>query len=78
MNDGRMMSGKPIVVGDLERLVERRARSPTRGTDEADLGHRLLEALAVLGGADRLGLGADQLDAVARPAPRARRAPSRG
>ena len=35
--------------------------------------HRHLELLAVLGGGDGLGVGADQLDAVARRARRARR-----
>ena len=38
---------------------------PDAGHVEADLLHRHLELLAVLGGGDRLGVGADQLDAVA-------------
>ena len=35
-----------------------------RGHLEADLDHRLLEQLAVLGLVDRVGRGADHLDAV--------------
>ena len=54
----------------VERLVERVGDARRRHV-EADLGHGHLELLAVLGGGDGLGVGADQLDAVrgrARPA----------
>ena len=48
---------------DRERLVDR-VRDARRRHAQADLAHRGLEPLAVLGGADRLDARADQLDAV--------------
>ena len=48
---------------DRERFVDR-VRDARRRDAQADLGHRGLEPLAVLGGADRLDAGADHLDAV--------------
>src|SRR5262249_54556220 len=48
---------------DLERLVERPRDFGLR-TFEADLDHRAAEQLAVLGHADRLARGADQLDVI--------------
>ena len=56
---------------DLERLVEV-VREARLGHLEADLGHRLLEQLAVLRGADRLGARPDQLDAELARARRTR------
>ena len=51
------------VVRDGHDLVERVGEA--RGRDgETDLGHGRLELLAVLGRVDRLGVGADELDAV--------------
>ncbi len=46
---------------DRERLVDR-IRDTRRRHAQADLGHRVLEALTILGGADRLGLRTDHLD----------------
>ena len=64
MNDGRTMIGKPIASPHLERLVRGRAQSPTPGPTRPISVIASLKRLAVLGGADRLGLGADELDAV--------------
>ncbi len=69
MYAGRTMTGSPIrstttIASSSERAV------PDAGTDEADLDHRLLEPLAVLGGRDRFGVRTDELDpAVADHAP---------
>jgi hypothetical protein len=57
-----MMTGSRSRRRSARLLEEWACRS---GHVEADLGHRLLEELAVLGLGDRLGVGADQLDAVA-------------
>ena len=46
---------------DAQRFVER-VRDARRRHAQPDLDHRLLEALAVLGGADRLDVRADHLD----------------
>ena len=48
------------LVDDRAGLVERVGGARARHV-EADLDHRLLEPLAVLGGGDRLGVGADHL-----------------
>jgi hypothetical protein len=48
------------LLGDGAGLVERVGDARARHV-EADLDHRLLEALAVLGGGDRLGVGPDHL-----------------
>ena len=72
---GRMIAGKPGVLHDPARVVER-ARVARERQLEADLLHRLAEELAVLGLVDRVELGADQPDAVAargRPPPTGRR-----
>ena len=51
------------LLGDVHRLVERVREAGARH-GEADLLHRRLELVAVLGGADGVDAGADQLDAV--------------
>ena len=60
MYAGRMITGRPIsstiAIGLVQRVGDARARHV-----EADLDHRLLEQRAVLGGGDRLGVGADHL-----------------
>ena len=58
---GRMIAGKPI-ARRLAGLVD--GAATPRAALEADLVHRGLEQLAVLGLADRVDVGADQLDAV--------------
>ena len=55
-----MMIGSPICSTHLHRLVERVGDAAGRH-GQADLDHRLLELVAVLGGGDRLGVGADHL-----------------
>ena len=57
---GRMIAGKPDVLERRQRLVHR-VRDRRARAFEADLVHRLAEALAVLGLLDRLGIGADHL-----------------
>ena len=61
---GRTMIGSPISIerglGLLGRGGDRAARHAQTGA-----GHRLAEAVAVLGPVDRVVVGADQLDAVA-------------
>ena len=61
VNDGRMTSGKPSVLRELDRLGQR-ARDAALRHVEADLAHRVLEQLAILGDLDRLDRRADQLD----------------
>ena len=56
--------GEADALGDGDGLVDGVGGGRRRGV-EADLGHGLLEQLAVLGGGDGLGVGADELDAVA-------------
>ena len=64
MYDGRTISGIADAVADLERLVEGVGEAGL-GHGQADLGHGRLEPLAVLGGGDGVGVGADHLDAEA-------------
>ena len=59
-----MTTGSPIWSTTDDGLVEGVGDGRGRGV-EADLGHGHLELLAVLGGGDGLGVGADQLDALA-------------
>ncbi len=58
-----MTSGKPSVFGELDRLGQR-ARDAALGDVEADLAHRVLEQLTVLGHLDGLDRRADQLHVV--------------
>ena len=55
-----MMTGRPISATTL-RAPSMSCADPRARHLEADLDHRLLELLAVLGGGDRLGVGADHL-----------------
>jgi hypothetical protein len=52
VNEGRMTSGKPSVFAELDASAER-ARAALRHV-EADLAHRVLEQLPILGDLDRL------------------------
>ena len=63
VNDGRMIAGKPSVLDERQRLVERLGDAALRHLD-ADLPHRVAEQQAILGHLDRLDLRADQLDVV--------------
>jgi hypothetical protein len=63
VKDGRMMDGKPRAACTCSASSMLWAM-PERARAEADLGHRLLELLAVLGLVDGLARGADHLDAV--------------
>ena len=76
MKLGRIMIGPSDALGDDERLVDasREARFRNR---EADVGHRALEEVTVLGGGDGVGTSADHLDAERSVTPRAR-VPSSG
>ena len=58
-----MIAGKPIMACTCCASSIEWAMAGTRRA-EADLGHRLLELLAVLGLVDGLARGADHLDAV--------------
>ena len=64
MKLGRIMTGQPMSRATAIRLVDV-AREARFGHGESDLGHRRLEQLPVLGGGDRLGSRADDLDAEA-------------
>ena len=70
VNDGRMTSGKPSVLRELDRFGQRARHAALRHV-EADLAHRVLEQLPILGDLDRLNRRADQLDVVLRRACRA-------
>jgi hypothetical protein len=63
VNEGRMIAGKPMPGLNLQRLFQA-VRHRGAGRTEADLGHRLLELLAVLGLVDGLLGSADHFDAV--------------
>ena len=60
---GRRTQGRPI-SSRTSRASSSVWTDAARGHLEADLDHRLLELLAVLGLVDDLGVGADHLDAV--------------
>ena len=62
VKDGRMIAGRPISAS-ASRASSARAHDVALGQVEPDLEHRLAEQPAVLGLVDRLGRGADQLDA---------------
>ena len=64
VNDGRMISGRPISCSTVRRLVHR-VHDPAGRAAEADRGHGVAEQLAVFGLGDGIGLGADHLDAPA-------------
>ena len=57
-----MIAGRPIMVERVDRLLAI-VHDLALGAFEPDLGHGLAEQQAVLGLVDRLGVGADQLDA---------------
>ena len=63
VNDGRMTSGKPSVLRQGQRLVER-AREPAHRNVEPDFAHRVFEQQAVFGDLDGLDRRANQLDVV--------------
>ena len=64
MKLGRRMAGKPGLAHDGARLFDR-VRDARARAREADLLHRRLEERAVLGLGDRVGPGAEHLDAEA-------------
>ena len=55
-----MITGRPISA-TTTRASSSVWAVPPSGHVEADLDHRLLELVAILGGGDRLGVGADHL-----------------
>ena len=63
VNDGRITVGKPISACTGERFLHA-VRDLRARAFEADLAHRVAEALAVLGHVDRFARCGDQLDAV--------------
>ncbi len=64
VNDGRMISGRPISCSTAQASsIERTVR--LSGQLQADLRHGVAEQLPVLRLGDRLGAGADHLDAEA-------------
>ena len=63
MNDGRHDQRVADLLGDLHGFVER-VREPRRGHARPISSIAALNSLAVLGGADGLDAGADELDAV--------------
>ena len=62
---GRADDDRQSDLGDDLLGFVHRVRDPTARHLEADLDHRLLEPLPVLGGGDGLGIGPDQLHPVA-------------
>ena len=72
-----MTSGKADLRDDLFGLLERARRAGARDLG-ADLDHRLLEELPVLGQAHGVLVGADQLDAPLVEDARGPPAPARG
>ena len=63
VNDGRMTSGKPSVRASSTASASDAREAALRDV-EADLPHRVLEQLPILGHLDRVDRRADQLDAV--------------
>ena len=63
VNDGRMTSGKPSVRASSIASASDAREAALRHV-EADLAHRVLEQLPILGHLDRLDRRADQLDVV--------------
>ena len=63
VNDGRMTSGNPSVAGQLVGFGEVAGETALRDL-EADLPHRVLEQLTILGDLDGFDRGADQLHVV--------------
>ena len=71
-----MIAGRPISLERRARLVDACVAMRLRGHSRPMRSIAVAEQLAVLGLVDRLGVGADQLDAVLLPACRSRRSAS--